>query len=187
MNGSPPVVALWLLARLVSHTERESLLGDLVEQSRLGKSNVWFWQQTVSAIAGSALAEFRAHYVAILLLAFGLGFAAAAALGTVKIVANFALLDASLAAFGAGWLVARILGFTSALAFLAIVLALALPPVYGPVMQVLDHFGGLWLITHYGMQALPDSIAWTSVCILAGALLGARPRAGVPAPSSATP
>jgi len=187
MNERAPVVALWLLARLVSPTVRESLLGDLVEQYRRGKSNLWFWRQTVSAIAGSALTELRAHYVVIPLLAFGLGFAAAAALGTIKTVAGLHLLDASLAAFGAGWLVGRMLGFTSALAFLATVLALALPPVYGGVMQVFDHFGGLWLITHYGMRALPDSIAWAVVCIVAGALLGVRPRNGVSTPSSATP
>ena len=53
-------------------------------------------------------------------------------------------------------------------------------------MSIFDHFGGLWLITHYGMAAVPASWPWAVVCIVAGAVCGARPRGGESTPSTAT-
>jgi hypothetical protein len=48
-------------------------------------------------------------------------------------------------------------------------------------MAVFDHFGGLWWLTHRGMQALPGSLTVTTLCCLAGAALGASaPRVGPP-------
>jgi hypothetical protein len=175
---TPPLVAVWLLTRLVNVASRESLLGDLFEQHALGKSNTWFWRQTLGALAVNAWSELRAHYVAITLCAHFVGFSAAAALGTIKTAPGLGLFDASLAAFGAGWLVARVGGFTTAVAFTALVTIRELPALYELLLAFLDHFGGLWLITTFGMDALPSSVVWTALCILAGALLGTRPRSG---------
>lgn len=183
---TPPVVAVWLLTKIMRGANRESLLGDLFEQHALGKSNAWFWRQALGAIAVSAGSELRAHYVASTLCAFFVGFSAAAVLGTFKTAPGLELLDASLAALGAGWLVARVGGFTTALVFSAIVAILDVPALYDPLLAVLDHFGGLWLITTFGMDALPPSVIWAALCIVAGAMLGTRPQGGVPAPPAAT-
>jgi hypothetical protein len=131
------------------------------------------------------VAEARAHYGVISAIAFFVGFTTAAALGTVKTLPGLALFDASLAAFGAGWLVSRVGGLTSALAFAAFVGIRELPPLYAAVTAFLDHFGGAWLITHHGMNALPSSWLWAVVCIVAGAVCGARPLAGGPATAPA--
>ena len=179
---TPPVVAVWLLTKVLRGANRESLLGDLFEQRALGKSGAWFWRQALGAIAVSAAAELRDHYVAITLCAAFVGFGAAAALGTVKTAPGLELLDASLAAFGAGWLVARVGGLTTALVFSALVAICNVPAFYDPLLAVLDHFGGLWLITTSGMGSLPASVAWAALCIVAGALLGTRPQSGASAP-----
>jgi len=46
----PPRVATWLAQRLVSGPKRESLLGDLIEQYRQGRSGIWYWRQVLAAI-----------------------------------------------------------------------------------------------------------------------------------------
>jgi hypothetical protein len=58
------------------------------------------------------------------------------------------------------------------------------PALYEPAMRILDHFGGLWFITHYGMAAVPSSWPWAAVCIVAGALCGARPRGSASGPAT---
>ena len=52
-------------------------------------------------------------------------------------------------------------------------------------MAFLDHFGGAWFIAHHGMNALPSSWFWALVCIVAGAVCGARPQTGGPVPADA--
>ena len=73
MSTKPPVVALWLLTRLVSGPSREALLGDLVEQHARGKSSAWFWKETLAAIGASVAAEARAHYGVVSAIAFFVG------------------------------------------------------------------------------------------------------------------
>jgi hypothetical protein len=186
MNPRPPAVALWLLTKLIGGPNREALLGDLIEQHASGKSRAWFFRETLAAICVSVLAEARAHYGVVSAIAFFVGFTTAAALGTVKTLPGLALFDASLAAFGAGWVVSRVGGFTSALAFAAFVGVRELPALYERIMQVFDHFGGLWLVTHHGMAAVPASWPWAFACIVVGAACGARPRSDESAPSTAT-
>jgi hypothetical protein len=185
MSTNPPAIALWLLGRLVGGPSREALLGDLVEQHARGRSNAWFWKEALAAIGASVAAETRARYGVISAVAFFVGFTAAALLGTVKTLPGFAPVDASLAAFAAGWLVCRFGGFSAALAFAAFVSVREVPLLYEPLMSFFDHFGGLWLITHHGMTALPASLAWAALCIVAGAVCSARPRDGESAPSTA--
>jgi hypothetical protein len=51
MRGQqPPVIATWLAQRLVAGPRRESLLGDLIEQYRQGRSGVWYCRQVLAAI-----------------------------------------------------------------------------------------------------------------------------------------
>lgn len=175
MSTRPPIVAFWLLKKLVTGPNREALLGDLLEQRAAGKSSAWFWKETLIAVGATIAAEFRAHYWATSAIAFFVGFASAAALGTVKTAPGLALFDASFAAFGAGWLVGRVGGMPSALAFAALVGVREAPVLYAAMMGFLDHFGGAWFIAHHGMNALPGSWLLAVACIVAGAVCGARP------------
>jgi len=56
-SPSPPALATWLLQTFAGN---EALVGDLVEQFRLGRSAAWFWRQTFGALllpkASAALA-----------------------------------------------------------------------------------------------------------------------------------
>jgi hypothetical protein len=54
MNASsPPRLAQWLLERCVSGPRRESLIGDMVEQYRRGRSAAWFWRQTIRIVGAN--------------------------------------------------------------------------------------------------------------------------------------
>jgi hypothetical protein len=57
----PPQLADWLLHRLASGPKRQSLIGDLHEQHRRGRSTAWYWRQVLHAIAASALWDIRQH------------------------------------------------------------------------------------------------------------------------------
>ena len=46
----PPRLADWLLDRVASGRNGESLVGDLHEQFGRGRSNGWYWRQTATAI-----------------------------------------------------------------------------------------------------------------------------------------
>ena len=185
MNTRPPALARWLLARLLAGPHGEALLGDLIEQYASGKSRAWFFKETLAAVGATVAAEARAKYGVVSAIAFFVGFTTAAALGTVKTLPGLAVLDASLAAFGAGWLVSRVGRLASALAFAAFVGIRELPPLYAAVMAFLDHFGGAWFIAHHGMNALPSSWLWAVACIVCGAVCGARPQTGGPVPADA--
>lgn len=58
----PPKPAEWLLQRLIPATpRRESLIGDLSEQYRRGRSRGWYWGQVVAAIIVGIMADLRDH------------------------------------------------------------------------------------------------------------------------------
>ena len=56
-----PAVATWLLKRLASGERHESLIGDLIEQYRQGRSASWYWRQVLMAILVSAAKALRDH------------------------------------------------------------------------------------------------------------------------------
>ena len=61
-DQQPPRVATWLAQRLVSGPRRESLLGDLIEQYRQGRSGIWDWRQVLAAIlVGTAARSCRSQ------------------------------------------------------------------------------------------------------------------------------
>jgi hypothetical protein len=60
-SSHPPHVAQWLLERCASGPQRESLIGDMLEQYQRGRSSTWYWRQTLSAVAAGVAAEMRQH------------------------------------------------------------------------------------------------------------------------------
>jgi hypothetical protein len=77
-RSKPPRVASWLLDRLASGPNRESLSGDLVEQWQHGRSATWYWRQVVVAIVMGATGDVWAHkLLAARTLVIGLGAQAA--------------------------------------------------------------------------------------------------------------
>jgi hypothetical protein len=60
-TAGPPAVANWLISRLVSHENRESMIGDLIEQHQRGRSSAWYWRQTAAVIASSVAADLWQH------------------------------------------------------------------------------------------------------------------------------
>ena len=61
MNTEAPRVATWLAERFLTSPRRESLIGDLVEQYREGRSATWYWSQVLRAIVVSITEELAAH------------------------------------------------------------------------------------------------------------------------------
>jgi hypothetical protein len=57
----PPRLATWLLKRFLSDAQHESLIGDLVEEYRGGRSSLWYWRQVLIAIVVSTYREISAH------------------------------------------------------------------------------------------------------------------------------
>jgi hypothetical protein len=60
-SHQPPRLAAWLLERLASGPTRESLIGDLEEKYRRGRSPVWYWRQAIMAMLLSAGRDIRDH------------------------------------------------------------------------------------------------------------------------------
>jgi hypothetical protein len=50
INREPPRIAVWLLKRWASPYQRESLVGDLLEMYRAGRSRAWYWRQVITAL-----------------------------------------------------------------------------------------------------------------------------------------
>lgn len=169
-------MAVRLLERLLACPERESLIGDIAEQATRGRSATWVWAQVLVAIARDTVRGARTHPVANLLAAFFLGYGTATILGTVKLLPGLPLLDQVLVGLAAGWVVGRSGGLSAVATFAAVVLAMRSPMVLVPVMGVLDHFRGVWLIAAHGLAALPYSIAIAATCIGIGGLWAACQR-----------
>jgi hypothetical protein len=60
-SNKPPRLATWLLVRLASGKTRESLIGDLIEQHRNGRSAWWYWRQALGSIVTGAGSDIRDH------------------------------------------------------------------------------------------------------------------------------
>jgi hypothetical protein len=57
----PPTVATWLLQHFRSGPRNDSLMGDLIEEHRRGRSNAWYWRQVLMAILISFYSEIWRH------------------------------------------------------------------------------------------------------------------------------
>src|SRR5258708_23099521 len=55
----PPAVAMAILSYLGDRAD--SIVGDLVEEYRAGRSRLWFWRQAVSAVAFGVIRQIRHH------------------------------------------------------------------------------------------------------------------------------
>jgi hypothetical protein len=60
-SSQPPRLANWLLHHLASGPKPESLVGDLIEQYRNGRSATWYWRQVLTAILVGVTRDIRAH------------------------------------------------------------------------------------------------------------------------------
>src|SRR5262245_5335405 len=49
------------MTTLLVGSNRESLIGDLVEQHQLGRSAIWYWRQAISAVVSGFAAEVSQH------------------------------------------------------------------------------------------------------------------------------
>lgn len=58
---SAPRAATWLLERLGAGRRFEPLIGDLLEQFEAGRSRLWYWHQTMGALASHAFETLRRH------------------------------------------------------------------------------------------------------------------------------
>lgn len=56
---TPPKLATWLLEHFYRGANRDSLVGDLLEEYQQGRTHVWYWNQILSAIALSNVQFFR--------------------------------------------------------------------------------------------------------------------------------
>ena len=72
MNASAPRVATWLADRFLTSRTRESLIGDLMEHYREGRSATWYRGQVLRAIAANITEDLTAHKL-LALRALGLG------------------------------------------------------------------------------------------------------------------
>jgi hypothetical protein len=137
-----PAIAAWLLNRFGVPQSNESLMGDLVEESGSGRSALWFWRETIVAIADSVARNLRDHKVLavraiatgwLMNLAWGqvLGLASRHELWRRHLGLYDALLLSSFVAWPAmvGWVVARthraqqasmVLAYAASLAIVAI-------------------------------------------------------------------
>ena len=60
-RSRPPALATRLMTTLLVGLNRESLIGDLVEQHQLGRSAIWYWRQAISAVVSGFAAEVWQH------------------------------------------------------------------------------------------------------------------------------
>jgi hypothetical protein len=58
-DREPPRIAVWLLKILASPYQRESLVGDLLEMYRDGRSRLWYWRQVIAALLVARLRTVR--------------------------------------------------------------------------------------------------------------------------------
>jgi len=62
----PPTLATWMLEHCVPADHADALAGDLLEDFRTGRSDGWYWRQTLSACAVSWAEGLRARMPLVL-------------------------------------------------------------------------------------------------------------------------
>jgi hypothetical protein len=60
-RSAPPRLASWLLKRFAFGPQRESLVGDIVEQYQQGRSSMWYQRQTLATVFIGSVMRVRAH------------------------------------------------------------------------------------------------------------------------------
>ena len=60
-SAQPPKVARWLLNHFGCGPNNESVIGDLDERYAHGRSDLWYWRQTVTALIAGFAKEVSAH------------------------------------------------------------------------------------------------------------------------------
>ena len=60
-SNEPPRMAAWLLRHLGCSPNNDSVIGDLIEQYRQGRSGIWYWRQVLAAILVGAVHDLAAH------------------------------------------------------------------------------------------------------------------------------
>jgi hypothetical protein len=58
---APPRLASWLLQRFAFGPQRESLIGDIVEQYEQGRSSLWYQRQTLATVFIGSVTFVRAQ------------------------------------------------------------------------------------------------------------------------------
>lgn len=58
---APPRLAGWLLQRFAFGPQRESLIGDIVEQYEQGRSSMWFQRQALATVFIGSATRLRVH------------------------------------------------------------------------------------------------------------------------------
>jgi hypothetical protein len=58
---APPRLASWLLQRFAFGPQRESLIGDIVEQYEQGRSTMWYLRQTLATVLVGSVTLLRTH------------------------------------------------------------------------------------------------------------------------------
>jgi hypothetical protein len=138
----------WLIERLVSTPHRDAMIGDLIEQSRRSRSEMWWARQAGAIILGSLAREIADHrgLVATALL---VGCATAALAG------NVTRFSPDVATVVAIWVVFRVyrpIRVSALFALVAFISAMRLAAVSFVVMSVLGHFGGLEFLVGEGLR-----------------------------------
>jgi hypothetical protein len=63
---NPPAVATWMLVHRTLGAGSEALVGDLLEEFRVGRSAGWYWRQVLAAIVIGLFQEIRAQWLIVL-------------------------------------------------------------------------------------------------------------------------
>jgi len=161
-GGSSGHLWCWLIERLVSTPHRDAMIGDLIEQSRRSRSEMWWARQACAIILDSLAREIAGHrgLVATALL---VGCATAALAG------NVTRFSPDVATVVAVWVVFRVyrpIRVSAVFALVAFVSATRLAAVSFVVMSVLGHFGGLEFLVREGLRH------FSMPALLGAALLG---------------
>jgi DNA-binding PadR family transcriptional regulator len=169
-RGSSGRLWCWLIERLAVAPHRDAMIGDLIEQSRRGRSTTWWARQASAIIIGSLAREIvrRPGFVGGALL---LGFATAAVTGN---VARFSPDMATVFAVGVVFLVCRPIRVPALVTLALFVSSMHLAAVSFVVMSLLGHFGGLEFLIREGLRhfSLPVLLGAT---LLALALAARQP------------
>jgi len=198
----PPRFADWLLHRLASGPRPASLIGDLHEQYRDGRTSAWYWRQTVRAIAASMRCDIRRHptlairavaltYMFLIPWVFFTGYV----YGTTKFWMNDHILRGSILledawniyaaplllawclGWGvAGWLIASLQPQSrSGMTFVAVCAQLPWAVLYGrPIWRLAN--GGLPFFASFPMIAnVSIVVVGLPACLVCGSVFAARP------------